>query len=139
MKHVSRKTGRLVFRGLALSVLAGSLAACGTLGIGGEKKQGTPTLGNRTPILSRIANEVKPDPSLASVAVVLPPAQTNPDWPQAGGNAAKAPGHVTWGAAPARAWTATKRARKAAGLTILIELAGAMVAVGAFVVAWFVR
>ncbi len=107
MKHVSRKTGRLVFRGLALSVLAGSLAACGTLGIGGEKKQGTPTIGNRTPILSRIANEVKPDPSLASVAVVLPPAQTNPDWPQAGGNAAKAPGHVTLGAAPARAWTAT--------------------------------
>jgi uncharacterized protein YqgC (DUF456 family) len=39
----------------------------------------------------------------------------------------------------ARAWTATKRALKAAGLTILIELAGAMVAVGAFVVAWVVR
>ncbi|MGO1561542.1 hypothetical protein CZ771_09080 [Actinomycetales bacterium JB111] len=39
----------------------------------------------------------------------------------------------------ARAWPATKRALKAAGLTILIELAGAMVAVGAFVVAWVVR
>lgn len=39
----------------------------------------------------------------------------------------------------ARAWPATKRALKAAGLTILIELAGAMVAVGAFVVAWIVR
>ena len=38
-----------------------------------------------------------------------------------------------------RAWPATKRALKAAGLTILIELAGAMVAVGAFVTAWIVR
>ena len=34
---------------------------------------------------------------------------------------------------------ATVRVLKAAGLTILIELAGAMVAVGAFVVAWIVR
>lgn len=39
----------------------------------------------------------------------------------------------------ARAWPATKRALKAALLTVLIELAGAMVAVGAFVVAWIVR
>ncbi|MGO1174061.1 MAG: DUF456 domain-containing protein [Actinomycetaceae bacterium] len=38
-----------------------------------------------------------------------------------------------------RAWPATVRALKAAGLTILVELAGAMVAVGAFVVAWIVR
>ncbi|MGC5615689.1 DUF456 domain-containing protein [Georgenia sp. Z1491] len=37
------------------------------------------------------------------------------------------------------AWPATVRALKAAGLTILIELAGAMVAVGTFVVAWIVR
>ncbi|MGC5627307.1 DUF456 domain-containing protein [Georgenia sp. Z1344] len=39
----------------------------------------------------------------------------------------------------ARAWPATVRALEAAGLTILIELADAMVAVGAFVVGWIVR
>src|SRR5690606_13040626 len=32
---------------------------------------------------------------------------TNADWPQAGGNAAKAPGHATLSATPTRAWTAT--------------------------------
>lgn len=94
-------------RCLALPLLIAALGACSTLGIGGEKDEGTPTVGNRTPILSRIAGEVKPDPTLASVAVVLPPAQTNAEWPQAGGNAAKAPGHLTLGAAPTRVWTAT--------------------------------
>lgn len=34
----------------------------------------------------------------------------------------------------ARAWTATKAAIKATGITILVELAGAMVAVGAWVI-----
>src|SRR5690606_2983999 len=55
----------------------------------------------------RIASEVKADPTLANVAVVLPPPQTNADWPQAGGNAAKAPGHATLSATPTRVWTAT--------------------------------
>jgi outer membrane protein assembly factor BamB len=95
-------------RCLVLPLLVGALGACETLGIGGgDDKKGTPTVGNRQPILSRIANEVKADPALASVAVVLPPAQTNADWPQNGGNAAKAPGHVTLGPAPVRAWTAS--------------------------------
>jgi outer membrane protein assembly factor BamB len=92
---------------LMLPLLVAALGGCETLGIGGgDGKKGTPTVGNRQPILSRIAGEVKADPTLASVSVVLPPAQTNADWPQNGGNAAKAPGHLTLGAAPVRAWTA---------------------------------
>jgi outer membrane protein assembly factor BamB len=96
---------RYVVRLAVLPLLAG-LAACGTLGIGGDKKPTTPTVGNRTPILSRIANEVKPDPALADVAVVLPPARQNADWPQAGGNAAKSTGHLALATAPTRVWTA---------------------------------
>lgn len=107
MMDVSRRPARTGFRCLSLPLLLAALGACSTLGIGGgEKDTGTPTIGNRTPILSRIANEVKADPTLADVSVVLPPAQTNAEWPQVGGNAAKAPGHVTLGAAPARVWTA---------------------------------
>ena len=107
MNQVSRRPAKVMARCLALPLLIAALGACSTLGIGGDKKEGTPTIGNRTPILSRIANEVKADPTLASVAVVLPPAQTNADWPQNGGNAAKAPGHVTLSATPTRVWTAT--------------------------------
>jgi outer membrane protein assembly factor BamB len=90
--------------GAALALLA-LLSACGV--IGGKDRPGTPTVGNRTPILSRISNELAPDPTLASTSVVLPTAVTNTDWPQAGGNAAKAIGHLTLSAAPTQAWTAT--------------------------------
>jgi outer membrane protein assembly factor BamB len=112
MDVTSRRFGpraRNIARHIALPfLLAGlvGLAGCDTLGIGGDKKPSTPTVGRRTPILSRITNEVKPDPALASVAVVLPPAQANADWPQAGGNAAKSAGHLALGSAPVRAWTA---------------------------------
>ncbi|HEY6815392.1 MAG TPA: PQQ-binding-like beta-propeller repeat protein [Croceibacterium sp.] len=90
----------------AVPLLLAGLAACSTLGIGGdEEDDGTPTVGNRTPILSRIGNEVTADPALANVSIVLPPAQDNADWAQAGGNAQKATGHLGLGDAPVRAWT----------------------------------
>jgi outer membrane protein assembly factor BamB len=97
------------------------LAGCGI--IGGSDKPKTPTVGNRTPILSNIATEVTADPSLASVAVVLPPAQVNAEWAQAGGSASKSTGHMALGAAPVRAWTASipgtsKRERLAAAPVI---------------------
>ncbi len=98
---------RSVTRFLAVSALLAALAGCSTIGIGGkEKDDGTPTLGNRVPILSRISNEVRVDPALLSVAVVLPTAQTNAEWPQAGGNAAKAPGHLKLSATPQPVWSA---------------------------------
>ncbi|MET0180107.1 MAG: PQQ-binding-like beta-propeller repeat protein [Novosphingobium sp.] len=84
-------------------LLAVSLAGCGILG--SKKPKATPTLGDRVPVLSRIESGAKVDPALASVAVVLPPAETNAEWSQAGGNAAKSYGHLALAAAPARAWT----------------------------------
>ena len=89
--------------GAALA-LAALLAGCSVLG--GKGKPTTPTVGNRTPILSHIADDATPDPTLASVSVVLPPAQVNTDWETAGGGASKNPGHLALGDSPVRAWTA---------------------------------
>lgn len=99
---------RPLFRLPALALLLAGLAACSSIGIGGnDDKKRTPTIGNRTPILSRIANEVRADPTLANVAVVLPPPQVNSEWAQPGGNAAKSAGHLALGDAPTRLWTAS--------------------------------
>ena len=98
-----------IFRLTAVAAIALSLAGCKTfdfLGGGDDETEETPTLGNRQPILSRIATEIVADPALANVAVVVPPAQTNTSWEQAGGNAAKVAGHVTLSATPVRAWSA---------------------------------
>nr|WP_137676090.1 PQQ-binding-like beta-propeller repeat protein [Parerythrobacter lutipelagi] len=105
------KTKRLInmqsaLRGAMAIALAGSLGACGIIG-GGDGPKTTPTVGERIPVLSRIETGAKVDPALQSVSVVLPPAQTNPDWPQAGGNAGKANGHLAISASPSQAWTAT--------------------------------
>ncbi|MGD9470852.1 MAG: PQQ-binding-like beta-propeller repeat protein [Novosphingobium sp.] len=97
-----------VSRALALSAalaLALGLGGCGVLG--GKDKASTPTVGKRVPVLSRIESGAKVDPSLANVAVVLPPAQTNVEWTQAGGTAGKAAGHVALSASPTRVWTAS--------------------------------
>ncbi len=103
------------------SVATLALAACG----GGGDDRPTPSVGNRTPILSRLATEIVPDPSLAVVPVTLPAPVANADWTQAGGNAAKAPGHVMLSASPARAWTA-----QIAGTTKTRRLAAAPVIAG---------
>ncbi len=88
----------------ALAALALGLSGCGIFGGGDDRV--TPTVGNREPILSRIAGAVTPDPNLAGIAVVLPPARANSDWPQVGGTASKAYGHVELSSTPARIWTA---------------------------------
>lgn len=93
------------FAGTLAVAVALALAGCGILG--GKDKPATPTVGKRVPILSQISNEVEVDPTLASVAVVVPPAQVNADWSQAGGTASKSYGHLALGQAPARAWTAS--------------------------------
>lgn len=86
-----------------LVVLALSLSGCGIFG--GKGKPTTPTIGNRVPILSRVESGAKPDPSLSGVAVVLPPAEANPEWPQAGNTANKSYGNLALSAAPQRIWT----------------------------------
>ena len=105
------------------TALALSLSACGVLG--GKGKPSTPTVGNRVPILSRVESGAKVDPELASVAVVLPPAAPNADWPQAGGTADKSYDHPALGAAPAQAWSA-----QIAGSTSSQRLAAAPVVGG---------
>lgn len=89
-----------------MALLAASVAGCSGGLFGGGDKRATPTVGERTPILSRIDSGVQVDPSLATVAVVLPNAQTNTDWAQAGGTASKAYGHLTLSQNPTRAWSA---------------------------------
>jgi outer membrane protein assembly factor BamB len=106
----------------AVPLMLVALAGCDTLGIGGGKDPTTQTVGNRSQILSRITNDIKADPTLAGVAVALPPVQQNADWPQAGGNAAKSTGHLSLGATPTRAWTAN-----ISGSTVRRRLAAAPV------------
>ncbi len=86
-------------------VLATALAGCGVLG--GKSGPKTPTVGNRIPILTRIDTSAKIDTALESVAVVVPPAAPNDEWPQAGGPASKSYGNLALGDAPGRAWTAS--------------------------------
>src|SRR3712207_959857 len=81
----------------------GLLGGCGILG--GKDKPKTPTVGNRIPVLAA-QQAVEVDPSLADMPIVLPEAVANADWPQPGGNPAKALGHVAIGNALARAWVA---------------------------------
>lgn len=91
---------------LAAGVLAMLLTGCGGGGLFGGGKKTTPTVGNRTPILSRIESGASVDPALAGVSVVLPPASVNAEWAQVGGSASKSYGHLALGQNPAKAWTA---------------------------------
>lgn len=102
MTRVSRRPGGATPLVLLLAL---SLAGCGIFG--SKKPKTTPTIGDRVPVLSRIESGATVDPALASVPVVLPPAEANPEWAQAGGNAAKSYGHLALGAALQRAWTAS--------------------------------
>jgi outer membrane protein assembly factor BamB len=86
--------------------LALSLSGCGIFG-GGKGGPKTPTIGERLPILSRIEAGANVDPQLATVAVVLPPAEVNADWPQAGNTADKSYGNLALAASPQRIWTAS--------------------------------
>lgn len=107
---------------LLAGIMAAGLTGCkGGLFGGGDKT--TPTVGNRTPILSRIESGAEVDPALASISVVLPPQRANPEWSQAGGAASKSYGHLALAENPAKAWTvqiagSTNRERLAAAPVI---------------------
>lgn len=89
--------------GLKGLVVAGALAMVLT-GCGGREKT-TPTVGNRTPILSRIESGAAVDPSLVGVSVVLPPPRVNSEWAQVGGSASKSYGHLALAENPQQLWT----------------------------------
>ncbi|MCB2076089.1 MAG: PQQ-binding-like beta-propeller repeat protein [Novosphingobium sp.] len=104
------------------AALVFGLSGCGVFG-GNKGGPKTPTVGERIPILSRIESGAQVDPMLASVSVIVPPAQANPDWPQAGGTASKSYGHLALSDSPGRIWTgsvqgASKKARLAASPVI---------------------
>ena len=84
----------------AIAVI-GLLGGCGALGKG--KKRTTPTVGQRISVLGTEAS-IEVDPALAGMPIVLPAAETNAEWAQPGGNAAKSMGHLTIGDALGQAW-----------------------------------
>jgi outer membrane protein assembly factor BamB len=109
---------------LLTGLIAASLTGCkGGLFGGGEKT--TPTVGNRTPILSRIESGAEVDPALAAVSVVLPPQRANPEWAQPGGAASKSYGHLALAETPTKAWSA-----QIAGSTNRMLLAASPVVAG---------
>jgi outer membrane protein assembly factor BamB len=87
----------------AALVLALALGGCG---IGKSKTKSTPTMGERIPVLSRIEAGTKVDAGMSAIEVVLPLAEANADWPQAGGTASKSYGHLVIGSAPRQVWSA---------------------------------
>lgn len=104
---------------LMVGALAATLTGCAGDGLFGGGKKTTPTIGDRTPILSRIESGTAVDPQLAGVSVVLPPAQANAEWAQVGGSASKSYGHLALAENPTKVWTArvagaSNRARLAA-------------------------
>ena len=99
-RHMMRSKAALVATALALT-----LTGCEGGLFGGDSKK-TPTVGNRTPILSTIQNGASVDPALAGVSVVLPPAAPNQEWAQVGGSASKSYGHLALAANPSLVWTA---------------------------------
>lgn len=113
---------KLARAALLAGVLAAGLTGCkGGLFGGGDDKT-TPTVGNRTPILSRIESGAEVDPALAAVSVVLPPARANAEWAQAGGAASKSYGHLALAETPTKIWTA-----KVAGSSNRMRLAASPV------------
>ncbi len=91
---------------LLAGIMAAGLTGCkGGLFGGGDEKT-TPTVGNRTAILSRIERVAEIDPALAGITVVLPPARANNEWAQVGGAASKSYGHLVLAEAPTKVWTA---------------------------------
>lgn len=99
-----KKTGASI---ILLSALALAVSGCGVFGKG-DKRPKTPTIGERIPILTSESN-AELDPSLADVAVLVPPQVENAEWAQPGGNAAKSLEHLALGAALSQAWSSNIR------------------------------
>ena len=88
----------------ALMVALVGLSGCGLFS--SDEPATTPTVGDRVPILSTIEAGAKVDPSIQGLAVIVPTATANADWPQPGGTASNAIGHVALSANPVSAWSA---------------------------------
>lgn len=98
-------TSTTPLRRIAVSALVVVALALGGCGLTKSKTKSTPTVGNRIPILSRIEAGTKVDQGMAVLDVVLPLAEPNPDWEQAGGTASKSYGHLALGENPRKVWS----------------------------------
>ena len=119
-----------IARTTLIVALAASLSACGGGLFGKKGTKTTPTIGDRVPVLSRIESGAQVDPALAGVAIILPPAQANAEWAQAGGTASKSYGHLALADNPSPVWTASVE-----GATNRRRLASSPVVGGGMVIA----
>ncbi len=93
-------------RRILIALLAATVAVsgCSKLGLGGGKARSrTPVLGERVAVLTTESG-VEADPTLADLAVLLPPAQANDSWAQPGGGASKSNGQLALGSALGVVW-----------------------------------
>ncbi|MEM1133362.1 MAG: PQQ-binding-like beta-propeller repeat protein [Pseudomonadota bacterium] len=104
--------------------LALVLAGCGVLG-GEDKPKQTPTIGNRTAILTNTESGAEVDQSISGLSVLLPAPVRNANWAQPGGNASKSIGHVALGDSLSQAWSV-----QVAGSSTRERLASAPVSAG---------
>src|SRR5512134_1801032 len=84
---------------------AAAMLLCGCDTWFGES-EGPPLPGERLSVLQH-QRTVAPDPQAAREPIVVPPAVTNADWPQAGGNAARAMHNLQAGQVGQPAWQAS--------------------------------
>ena len=89
---------------LAAPLLALALTGCDTVGDWFGAAKEPPLPGTRISVLKSGSN-LTVDQEVASVAVTLPAAATNADWPQAGGSADHAAGHVSLADSPRQVWS----------------------------------
>lgn len=86
-----------------IAVLALLLAGCDSLNPFSSNDK-TPLPGERISVMTGTP-DLKPDPAISDVKVVLPPPEVNKGWPQSGGRPSHAMGHLALADKPARAWS----------------------------------
>jgi len=96
---------RKLISALMVAALALNIASAGDAGLLGKHKAKpkTPTHGDRVAILLSETGAL-PDPSLATVPVIMPEPAINENWGQPGGNASKSLGNLALGAKLSPVW-----------------------------------
>ncbi|WP_207458442.1 PQQ-binding-like beta-propeller repeat protein [Azospirillum sp. SYSU D00513] len=106
-------------------LLALTLGGCDTVDGWFGNAPEPPLPGQRVSVLSG-RGELQADPRIADVAVTVPPAETNAEWAQAGGNPEHSLQHPQLGASPREAWrsdvgTGSSSARMLISLPVVAE------------------
>lgn len=91
---------------LAAPLFALALSGCDTVGDWFGSAKEAPLPGTRISVLSS-GTRLAVDEQVATIAVALPAATTNAEWPQAGGTANHAMGHLTLADSPRQVWSSS--------------------------------